>query len=374
MRPLAALLLGCCLLASLPARAETKFPYKATATQDDVYLRSGPDLSYYPTDKLKRGQEVEVYRHEAGGWCAIRPIEGSFTWVSSRHLIQADDHLAVISEQDAPARVGSRFSNIREEVQVRLRKGEKVEILETPANTGRDEETWFKIAPPAGEFRWVLAKYLDVSVSDNRGADADGNVSSRPPRRRALSAKEFEIEFGQTELELSAMVLEEPATWSFSELRERANWLLDEAQTPAQRGRARLLANRIARFDNIRQRQESVLAMRDDPTARDRYVAGLPPRESRRDGPAPLFETDGRYDGVGQLTEVASPKPGTPRYALSNDRGEVLCYITPTPDVNLHDYVGRRVGVVGTRGFMVEQHAGHITARHITPLDGPVLR
>ena len=51
-------------------------------TADDVYVRSGPGENYYPTDKLKAGQEVEVYRHDPGGWYAIRPPKGSFSWVA----------------------------------------------------------------------------------------------------------------------------------------------------------------------------------------------------------------------------------------------------------------------------------------------------
>ena len=53
--------------------AESAFPYKAYVTADDVYVRSGPGENYYPTDQLKAGTEVEVYRHDPGGWYAIRP-------------------------------------------------------------------------------------------------------------------------------------------------------------------------------------------------------------------------------------------------------------------------------------------------------------
>ena len=379
MRPFAAMFLGCCVLFSSPARGDTTFPYKAVVTIEDVYVRSGPGQSYYPTDKLKRGQEVEVYRHDPGGWCAIRPVEGSFTWVSGRHLKLTDDNLAVVTEDGVSARVGSRFSRLRGVVQVRLQKGEVVEVLEAPHDAGRDEEAWFKIAPPSGEFRWVSAKYLDAEDSrDYRDVEPSppaGEPShARAARRRSLLPREFQAELEQIELELSAMVIEEPADWSFGELRERTNWLLDEAQTAVERGRARLLANRIARFDDIRERQEAVLAMRDQPDHNSRFLARLRPRDADGEKPTPLFETDGRFDGVGRLTEVVSRKPGAPRYALSNAEGEVLCYVTPTPGVNLHNYVGRQVGVVGTRGYMPEQHAGHIMARHVTPLEGTMLR
>ena len=88
------------------------------------------------------------------------------------------------------------------------------------------------------------------------------------PEARSLSAEEYQAELDRIELELSVMVIEEPTAWSFDSLRERTNVLLDQAQTAVERGRARLLANKIARFDDIKQRQDAVLAMRDE-TDRD---------------------------------------------------------------------------------------------------------
>src|SRR5664279_1510721 len=104
MRPLVAIIL--CGFALLPSAASGKatFPYKASAVADDVFVRSGPGQSYYATDKLKRGQEVEVYRHDPGGWCAIRPVDGSFTWVSGRYLRPTEGNLAVVTEDGVSAR------------------------------------------------------------------------------------------------------------------------------------------------------------------------------------------------------------------------------------------------------------------------------
>jgi len=66
-------------VAAGPAWAEPQFPYKAAVTADDVNVRSGPGQNYYPTETLRRGQVVEGYRHDPGGWRAIRPTDGSFT-------------------------------------------------------------------------------------------------------------------------------------------------------------------------------------------------------------------------------------------------------------------------------------------------------
>jgi hypothetical protein len=54
--------------------------------------------------------------------------------------------------------------------------------------------------------------------------------------------------------------------------------------------------------------------------------------------------------------------------------GEVGCYVTPAPGVHLRHYLGRQVGVTGTRGYMPEQRARHVMARHVSVLDARRLR
>ena len=132
--PVAAVAL-CFGLTVLPALGEQTFPYKAYITADDVYVRSGPGQSYYPTDKLEAGQVVEVYRHDPGGWYAIRPPKGSFTWVSGRYLQWEGREpevpgIATVNGDGVAARVGSRFSDIRDVISVHLHDLEPFEVLE----------------------------------------------------------------------------------------------------------------------------------------------------------------------------------------------------------------------------------------------------
>ncbi|MEN6404994.1 MAG: SH3 domain-containing protein [Thermoguttaceae bacterium] len=394
-------------------RGDPTFPYKASVVAEDVYIRSGPGQSYYPTDKLRRGQQVEVYRHDPGGWCAIRPTDGSFTWVSGRFLKPTENNLAVVIEDNVSARVGSRFSDVREVIQVRLRKGEVVELLNPPGRgVSWTENAWFKITPPSGEFRWVSAKFLDkdyprdgmrkapperefpsrsaendsaepldpsgppripaAALGDRYASGSEGEPMPRRGRARSLTPEEYDAELQRIELELSVMAAQTPDRWSFDAMRERTNQLLDQAQTAVERGHARLLANKIARFDDLKQRQEAVWAMRDETDRNNRLYARLRPKDG--DLSEAAVELDSRFDGVGRLTQVVSPKRGAPRYALVDDAGKIRCYVTPTPGVNLRNYLGRQVGVTGTRGFVPEQHAGHIMARHVTPLEDTLVR
>ncbi len=178
--------------------AQDEFPYTAYVLANDVYVRSGPGRDYYPTQKLGQGDPVEVYRHDPGGWLAIRPPEGSFTWVSSRYVEPTEGGLGKVTEEDTVARVGSQFSTVRDVIQVRLEKGELVEILEAANNGG---QTWYKIAPPSGEFRWISAQYVD------RRPPGDG-VSE--PRSEQLGRDDRVIGEAQSAAAVSAAMNDSP--------------------------------------------------------------------------------------------------------------------------------------------------------------------
>lgn len=416
MRPVLAALLWCCALTASPAAGEQIFPYKAFITTDDVYVRSGPGQSYYPTDKLKAGQQVEVYRHDPGGWYAIRPPKGSFSWVSGRFLQPGVDDLAVVAADRVAARVGSRFSDIRDVIQVRLHKAEVVEVLEKKrTRTGSDGRIWYKIAPPSGEFRWVFGKYADpdyprdglrnpppatvkVNQADPEPAETSTTAAvSTTPRQaaqepsaatfhqpvdanrsvyepvapREISPEQFQAELQEIDIELSIMVIEEPTVWAFDEMQHRAHSLLSQANTALERGRARVLVNKMSRFEDIKRRYDALSAVRAQTERSNRRFAGLRRTRQRADRED---EPEGRFDGTGELIRVVSPKLGAPRYALVDELGEVRCYVSPAPGVPLRHYLGRQVGVTGTRGYMPEQRARHVMARHVSPLGGTRLR
>lgn len=398
---------ACAILAAENAYSQQGFPYEAVVGADDVYVRSGPGTEYYPTGKLKIGETVEVYRHDPGGWCAIRPPQGSFTWVSSRFLEARKDRLGEIIGSRVAARVGSSFSTIRDVIQVRLQKGELVEILETSP-----DGAWTKVSPPSGEFRWIHQQYL-ANPSDNSGLRNSGTESSpmtdrtfshaneqsrelEPSARyagdasrltslgddvspesdfpsagapRLLSPEEFASELDDLNIELSMMVAEEPTVWEFGELASRAQGLLMQAETAVERGHARVLLTKIRRFEDIRERYRTVNSLASKTESLNRRYAGQPATERVSSS------TDtGRYDGAGRLTRVDSPKTGAPRFALMDDRGQIRCFVTPAPGLNMQYYLGKEIGVNGMRGYVPEQRAPHITAKHVEVLDGSIMR
>ena len=65
-------------VAALPARVHV--------AADETYLRAGPSNHFYPTGRLTRGDVVELWDFDASGYAAVRPVEGSFSWIRADDL------------------------------------------------------------------------------------------------------------------------------------------------------------------------------------------------------------------------------------------------------------------------------------------------
>ncbi len=165
----------------------------------------------------------------------------------------------------------SLFSDVRDVIQVRLNKNERVELVDTHASS---DDKWYKITPPAGEFLWVYKDYVTArraedELADDEPADRRSRGAAPPLQdantggnddeeirltsgrsRRAmpigpssvptvLAARAAPARFGDSDdrksfmaalsdidLDLSAMVAEEITTWSFSDLRLRTERLM----------------------------------------------------------------------------------------------------------------------------------------------------
>ena len=339
---------------------------------------------------------------------------------SPRDLLRpTKDHLAVVTGERVVSRVGSGMSDVRDVIQVRLDRGEQVEILETRSpTTAGHAEAWCKITPPSGEFRWVFGKFVDANSSgpqtdtDHEAAishradstkhryymadlDAKGDPDAppaddhrtvhrtsgespaaaspgSPSATGALGAGNaaapanlaspdgFQAELNAIDVAVSAMVVEDSSTWKFDDLKRRSQTALEHAQTAVERGKARLLLDRIARFEDIKRRRDDVAGIQTTTDRKNLQMAGV------SDVRAPVglaqVENAAKWDATGKLTNVVSPRPNAPTYALLNSDREVVAFITPAPGVNLKAMVGRQIGISGQRGYMPELRKPHITA------------
>ena len=477
------------LLSISNASAQEPFPYVAYVVHADSYVRSGPGQRYYPTQQLPQGFAVEVYRHDGEGWCAIRPPEGSFCWVAAHEVRLVEPNVAEVIAERTVTRVGSTLSPTRSSVQVFLERGERMAVV---TGSPSDDRNWLRVAPPAGEFRWIAARDLgrqaplEVSPptpSENawsraKGFGASASTSTEPStapttpstapttvepnafdhllqttgnhpaftpvvsapavtydagrvdivagspadlqlaqfqgqsqglaplaeasspriRFRGLSGtlpsytqQEIPERLREIELRLSQIVVEPPLEWQFDQLQLEADSMLQQAESPEARAQLRDLLERIARFQQVRDGYSQISQATSPQEQYPVPTLGAPVnpladlvknvrQRVREDFADPSNEasagtiTEPLYDAVGLLKPVVSRRKSAPQYALVAGKGDVVSFITPTPDLNLKPYVGRRIGVNGTRGFMTDFRRAHVTAGRVTPIDAPLRR
>ncbi len=445
----------CACCASI-ATAEESFPYVGYIDADSAAVHGGPGTDFYATDRLERGSKLEVYRHDPGGWLAVRPPAGSFSWVAAGQLRMTNNEgIAEVAGIDVAAWIGSRVGDVRElRWQVRLEEGELVEVLGVKRFAATDNdavETYYKVAPPAGEFRWVRARDvnrqpleevadllaerpLDVirdgqtrRVDFQKPADAqtggasessDGFVArgtsktatkrttptsknanaTAPTSSAAATVREstslptetgvddFDTQLSKVDIELSLMVARDPQTWQLTTLRKQTETLVEAGKSSTERGRARLLLDRVRDFENLQLRSddvapsdrtaqnESSLVRASDGAIDDMGTANtdVPKGKVAGTGPSngePDDTIDPKYDGSGWLMPVHSQNRTAPLYALLNDDGKVLHYISPAPGLNLHRYLRQEVGIRGQRGYIEKLQTPHLTAERVIVLD-----
>ncbi len=146
-------------------------------------------------------------------------------------------------------------------------------------------------------------------------------------------------------------------------MRERTERLLDGAQTALGRGRVRLVMNKIAKFEQLKARQDAVVAAKAETDKKNRALV---------ESGAPTG--DGRYDGVGRLSPLGSKRRDYPQYALVDGRGQVVVFVNPAPGVNLRPYLNKDVGVVGPKSYATGLQKQQISAQRVAVLGGTTLR
>ncbi len=394
-----ALVLGCALFSTVVAAQERaastgEFPYVAYVKMARTSVRSGPGKVHYASNFLDAGQAIEVWRHDPGGWLAIRPPAGSVSWVDADQVETTNEPgIGRVRVDDATAWVGADDESAKKLLwQVRLDKGELVEVLGRlqSATTGKPR---YKIAPPAGEFRWVHEQFVSTgrpdSLSDKppdpvvqtsateKKTSQPQPTQAEPPSPSAESTTsvaapkaatmDFARRLRSTEVALSLVLSLPVEHWQFDEARIAATELVGHADTGLKRGQARVLLEKIEKFAALQTKLSLPISPTPAVTAATRQAENSRVESARR--PLDLrSETDPRYDGFGWLVEVRTSRTGLPGYALVDDRGEVQFYVTPGPGRNLHRYLRKEVGIYGDQGYHRTLKSPHITAHRIVDL------
>jgi hypothetical protein len=256
-----------------PEVANSRFQFIGSINSPDVYVRSGPSDSYYPTIKLDQGTQVTVVGIKYD-WLKILPPAGSFCYVSKLYVERrGDGSVGRVVKADVNVRAGGDLSPLKTTVQTRLSLGDEVKIL-------GEQDEYFKIAPPAGAFLYVNKEFVEpvkalavnavpVGASDDAAASGGQDVNvpdaladqapmttntptattqptlsaSVPTTQPAVaeappqpSAEDLaEAEFGKTETDFTAASQKSLVDQPLSDLQTRYQKLLTSALPDAQK-------------------------------------------------------------------------------------------------------------------------------------------
>ncbi len=132
-------------------------------TNRATVVYASPSRQSYQVGKLPAKSKVEVYFRTNDGFCAIRPPQGSFSWINSRFVeleTSTSGRILSPSGKAIPSRVGGASPAVSSAVQVGLKDSQSVTVLgEITLDNG---SVWYKIAPPPGEFRWIMEDALSA--------------------------------------------------------------------------------------------------------------------------------------------------------------------------------------------------------------------
>lgn len=171
---LTAAVLGFLAVAARAQSSQPAFPYDGEVTGDDVYVRSGPGVNYYPTTKLKTGQRVRVLG-EQFGWLRIAPPPGSFSFIDMSFVDKKEAQRGVVTGDNVLVRAGSTLSPRKNEVQTKLHKGDTVTIQ-------GEADGFYKILPPKDACLWISSQYV-------RRLGDGPTATTRPATTRAAASE-----------------------------------------------------------------------------------------------------------------------------------------------------------------------------------------
>ncbi|HUP78222.1 MAG TPA: hypothetical protein VM260_06615 [Pirellula sp.] len=234
-----------------------------------------------------------------------------------------------------------------------------------------DSSAWHGLSPS------LQSPGLQSPIDSINSGSINGNILN--PEK---DPEEFQTPEIQSALvHLTRQVAGPTEEWNFSELRDQASSWVENGATAMVRGEARLLMERIERFESLRQRtlglelDRTMIAQKsigDAALAAIRHPNNVTPASatnaglsgsivSNAVGTSPIVEGD----ASGWLVQVHTSIKGQPEFALTDDAGKVITYVQSTASLNLRRYLQQPVRVYGVRGYIPNLAAKQILAERI---------
>jgi len=332
-------------------------PYEAMVTLPEVEVRCGPSTQFYVTSKLRQGARVKVVAEKDGGWLAIEPPEGSFSWIEARLLGKHAGRLATVMVPEAPVRAGSALLNRSPDVvSTKLLLGAQVVIL-GEGKIADDGSKWLPIEAQK-EYRYIPRAAVKAPTPVEALTLARSQPAPGAPALAAVAAPQgAEALWQQAEQALGAGNVPEA---------RRLYQLC--AQQPGVE--ARLLWWCQSRLDSLNQAARPPAVALVPPVPAPQNNATIPP-QGQASAYTPRPGTPSAAVTPGLLRRAGFQIDGKQAYALTDSAGRLVMYVTDQGGVNLEQWVGRSVSLAGTIAYHGQLKRDYMLATAATPLPAP---
>jgi uncharacterized protein YgiM (DUF1202 family) len=129
-----------------------QFPFIGKINNENVHIRSGPDVSFDSLGRLKKGESIIVF-NKRNSWYKVKiPAELSL-YINSKFISPAVDNSGVVNANNVNLR---SKPDINSTIVSQAFKGEFIEIREKIGE-------WLKIKPTDNCFGWIKQEFLDYS-------------------------------------------------------------------------------------------------------------------------------------------------------------------------------------------------------------------
>ncbi|MFC1758687.1 hypothetical protein ACFL2H_07955 [Planctomycetota bacterium] len=260
---------------------------------------------------------------------------------------------------------------------------------------------------------------IEGETPDNKLVNASANATAEPNTNDAWKVRETQTgtaistnslapakntkevlspsiksELQQINVALSQIVTQETSKWELVTVRMRTERIIDSAQTQADRQSGRELLGRIGEFENLKHRYDqmsgrtpasqprplSQLARRSPATtnANDRSdkleLAAFLQSNNRSDVPrvqqashtaASTHREAAGGSQTGWLMPVITSNPRMPKFAITDNEGKILCFVSEGAGVKLKSHLRQHVTLAGESGFSSDLEKKHLVATQV---------
>ena len=244
-----------------------------------------------------------------------------------------------------------------------------IPVTEQPAI---DEVTTIEPTPTPEEPKPSSAwKAVDTSIVQSPPIQ----TASEPPVAHPVTSPETAppviTAIAELDIELAQQVKQNVERWQLDRILMQANNLHVRAMDTSTRETVAALRDRIVQFQDIQKRHIELAPLISDLPDGQVVLASavVPAPRPPATRPHGAFETHSLQPDVvrveGWLVPVAGSRRNLPRFALTDQHGDILCFVTPSSSLELAQWRTTLVQVVGRRDASSDNQ---IVAERVTPV------